>query len=356
MSLDQMEISESEKHPYPFISVVIPVFNASKTIEQLISSLVDQSYPKEKYEIIFVDDHSTDRTVEIIESFAKKVSRPSIKVIQLKRNCGPAAARNRGVTEAKGEILAFTDADVIVDRDWLRELAKCFDDENIGGVHGEILTDSYLLFPIRVAPVGGGYKTCNIAYRKEVLYNVGLFDERFKHPFGEDGDLAHRVLKKGFRVKYCPKARVLHPVKEKGIMQVVQMALLRRYDVLFFKKHPYDARNYGERFMRPVLVMSPFLGLSLTGICLLLYFAIAFTSLFDFAYFLIGSLITTGFFLTFFFLFFMFHGYKVIFYGDNTIKLTTRLKAKCFIALLIFYLTAVISRIYGSIKYRALMI
>jgi glycosyltransferase involved in cell wall biosynthesis len=343
---------------YPFISVIVPVYNASKTISQLITCLMNQSYPKDKYEIIIVDDGSKDETVEIVMSIAKENSLSNIKIIRLEHNYGPATARNHGVMEAKGQIIAFTDADTLPDQNWLRGLVEAFDDENVGGVRGETLTDSYLLFPVRVASIGGGYKTCNIACRKEVLNNVGLFDERFRHPFGEDGDVAHRVLKKGFLIKDSPKAIVFHPVKELNLKQVMKMAMLRRYDVLFFCKHPENAKAYGERFMRPILVIPPFLGLSISGVAAFLYLVITFIStLFSkVIYFIIDSLIATCLFIPFFILLFLIHGYKTVLYGHPPEKISVYTRVKCAIALLVFYLTALISRIYGSFKYMVLLI
>jgi glycosyltransferase involved in cell wall biosynthesis len=343
---------------YPFISVIVPVYNASKTIRQLIISLMNQSYPKDKYEIIIVDDGSKDETVEIVMSIAKENSWSNIKIIRLGRNYGPATARNHGVMEAKGEIVAFTDADTLPDQNWLRGLVEAFDNENVGGVRGETLTDSYLLFPVRVAPVGGGYKTCNIAYRKDVLKNIGLFDERFRHPFGEDGDVAHRVLKKGFLIKDSPKAIVLHPVKELNLKQVMQMAMLRQYDALFFRKHPEDAKAYGERFMRPILVIPPFLGLSIAGITAFLYLIITFISILfsKVIYLIVGSLVVVSLFIPFFMLLFLIYGYKAVLYGHPPENIPIYIRIKCAIALLVFYLTALASRIYGSLKYRVLMI
>src|SRR5437870_13786471 len=82
----------------PRVSVVVPVFNAQETIRECIQSLLDLNYPKANLELIFVDNASTDRTPEI------------------------AAARNKGILHAAAEIIAFTDSDCVVDRDWLRHL------------------------------------------------------------------------------------------------------------------------------------------------------------------------------------------------------------------------------------------
>lgn len=342
----------------PIISVIVPIFNSSKTIKQLLMSLMNQSYTKDNYEIIIVDDGSTDETMEIVMTVVKKNSQPIIKIISLEHNYGPATARNRGIMNAGGEIIAFTDADAIPEKDWLKELIEAFDDENVGGVRGEILTNDYLLFPLRLAPIGNGYKTCNIAYKREILNKVGLFDEKFRHPFGEDGDIAHRILNKGFKIKDSPKAIVFHPIKKLNLRQVVRMAMLRRYDVLFFRKHPKDAKAYGERLMRPLLIIPPFFGLSLTGIAVLLYLTIASILILNskIIYLLLGSLVAMAFFIPLFILFFLIRAYKTVLYGRPPKNLSAATRVKCSIALLVFYLVAIASRIYGSIKYYSLMI
>src|SRR3972149_10647300 len=110
------------------ISVIVPAYNAGKTIGQALSAITNQSYPAELYEIIVVDDGSTDDTVEEIKKFP-------VKYIWQK-NSGPATARNRGVTYANGDTILFTDSDCMPDVNWISEMVKPFKDINVMAVKG----------------------------------------------------------------------------------------------------------------------------------------------------------------------------------------------------------------------------
>jgi len=100
------------------ISIIIPAYNAEKAIKECLSSLTNQSLSRNKYEIIVVDDGSTDRTCEIAKKY-------KVNVIS-QGNGGPAVARNRGAREARGDILIFTDSDCIADKDFIEKMIKPF--------------------------------------------------------------------------------------------------------------------------------------------------------------------------------------------------------------------------------------
>lgn len=96
------------------ISVVVPFYNAEKYIEKCAEALLTQSYPTTRYEIIMVDNNSTDRSVDLIKKY------PRIKLLSQQKQ-GSYAARNQGVAASKGTILAFTDADCVPSSDWLQK-------------------------------------------------------------------------------------------------------------------------------------------------------------------------------------------------------------------------------------------
>ncbi len=351
--------SQRSDNPLPFVSVVVPFYNSQKTIVPLLISLLNLTYQKEKFEIILVDDGSTDNTTQELATFLHDIELPTVKILHNERKEGPSSARNKGIRESKGDIIAFTDSDTIPDVNWLRNLVEGFDAADVGGVRGETTTDGYMLFPIRVAPISmkNGYKTCNMAYRKDALLIVGLFDEKFRHPYAEDGDVAHRILDSGFRIVDVPSAVVLHPIKKRKLTQTINDALLRRYDVLFFRKHPKEAKNYGERFMRPILTVSGNFGLSPAGILLFLYlgllvtsFAFGFLQVFIFELVVVGVLILLA--LTFLAMF----GYRRVTLGipPRDIPLSERLA--CSIGLVVFYLVTCLARLFGSLEFRVLMV
>lgn len=176
------------------ISVVIPALNAEKTIRSCLESVFNQTIPHETYEIIVVDNGSTDATAEIIHSF------PAISIYEPKRNRG--TARNAGIRAAKGDLIAFLDADMRIDPSWLETMAQCFTSQSIGGVQSLIrLNRSY--------PEGGDLEfqlgsffhlpfifSGACMFRKTALIDGGLFSEDlYRH---EDTDLSWKVLRAGW--------------------------------------------------------------------------------------------------------------------------------------------------------------
>lgn len=98
------------------VSVIIPLFNVEKYVEQCIDALLGQDYPEDRYEIIGVDNNSTDRTAELVSGY------PRVRFIK-ERKTGAYAARNSGISAAKGKIIAFTDGDCVPQRDWISCIA-----------------------------------------------------------------------------------------------------------------------------------------------------------------------------------------------------------------------------------------
>jgi|Deesub1362A_J573_1020465.scaffolds.fasta_scaffold00057_171 glycosyltransferase involved in cell wall biosynthesis len=230
----------------PYISVVIPAHNASTKIHNLLESLKTQDFYD--YEIIVIDDNSSDPTSEIAKEYAK--------VVKLKNKKGPAGARNVGIREANGQIIAFTDSDCVAKKDWLKNIAKAFDDQNIHAVQGHVkipksnfLGDSISALGF---PAGGsvGFEnmwhvskegftdhitTCNCAVRKDLFLKIGFFDETFKTPGGEDSEFSYRLSKQGFKIKYLPNAIVIHEPRE-SFSSFVKWQLTRGRSNYYFKK------------------------------------------------------------------------------------------------------------------------
>ena len=109
----------------PKISIIVPVYNCEKYISNCINSVLEQSF--KDFELILVDDGSSDRSFEICESFAKKDSR--VRAIH-QPNSGVSRARNIGLDEAKGEYIGFVDGDDCVDKEMYERLYKNLADNN----------------------------------------------------------------------------------------------------------------------------------------------------------------------------------------------------------------------------------
>lgn len=197
----------------PFASVVVPAFNAEKTIGDCVAALQQQTMDRHCYEIIVVDDGSEDRTAEIAES-------AGVRVLRQQRG-HPAAARNAGFQSARGEIICFTDADCFPAPDWLDKLTAPFADPDIIGCKGIYATDQNSLVA-RFVQVeyedkydllhGQQYidfiDTYSAAYRREVLIANNGFDETF--PYLEDQELSFRLATRGYRMVFQPTAVVRH--------------------------------------------------------------------------------------------------------------------------------------------------
>lgn len=217
------------------LSVVIPLYNCEETIEKCLESLCNQDYPY--YEVIVVDDGSTDETVRICSTFK------DVRAICLD-NGGPSRARNMGVSKARGEIVVFTDGDCIAEKNWLSEIKNSFIAPEVAGVGGDQQSpEDETAFGKRVQALFKmlGFVTsyiqvdkimvdtehnpsCNAAYRKSVFEKIRGFDETLWP--GEDVDLDVRIKKGGYRLLFNPKAVVRH-YRSKTYGEFARM--MRRY-------------------------------------------------------------------------------------------------------------------------------
>ena len=201
----------------PAVTVVVPVYQGEKCIGECIESLLALDYPKEKIEIIIVDNNSTDKTVEIVKKYSVKC------IVETKR--GACCARNTGYRNASYGLIAFTDSDCIADKKWIRELVKHFKDEKVGGCGGHLeptppknIIEEYVIYKdilsqeraLKRERVSFPFLiTANAIYRKKTLDEVNGFDENFIVG-GEDADLSWRINWAGHKIVFEPKAIVYH--------------------------------------------------------------------------------------------------------------------------------------------------
>jgi cellulose synthase/poly-beta-1,6-N-acetylglucosamine synthase-like glycosyltransferase len=189
--------------------------NAASTLADCLLALRAQTLPKERVEVIVVDDGSTDKTAAIAAKYRAHV-------VQI-ANAGPAVARNRGVEVAVGSILVFTDADCAPEPSFLEEILRPFEDEDVVATKGVYHTDQGSLTARFVqAEYESRYRimlrldsidfvdTYAAAYRRDAFEAVGGFDESFPLPSVEDQDLSFRFARGGARMVFCPKAVVTH--------------------------------------------------------------------------------------------------------------------------------------------------
>ncbi len=207
--------------PEPLVSVIVPGFNEAKVIGNCVKSILTSEYPN--FEVILVDDGSTDETLAVMQGFR---SDRRVRVIG-KPNGGKAAALNVGITDARGEILFFVDADGLFTPGTIREMLNGFESKKVGAVCGNDSPVNLDRVQTQLAciqtHVGTGFVrralaeiNClqivsgNIgAFRRSVIEKTGPFLEGF---LGEDLELTWRVHKAGFKVNFAPRAVVLAEV------------------------------------------------------------------------------------------------------------------------------------------------
>jgi len=203
------------------------------------------------FEIIVVDDGSSIDLSQVKESFKDSLD---LKWIKLERNRGPAAARNAGVSVASGDLVFFTDADCIPDRDWIEELAKPFIDPQVVGAKG-VYRSSQEDFWARLAQMEFEERyeclssfgdidfvdTYCGAFRRAKFLEVGGFDENFPKANNEDVDLAFRIKKRGGKFVFVPQARVWHKHRE-GMVNYLKLKFTRGFwRMKVYRKHPEKA-------------------------------------------------------------------------------------------------------------------
>jgi glycosyltransferase involved in cell wall biosynthesis len=235
-----LEVERSHSQ-LPLVSVVVSFHNEGAVLKRCVSSLLKQTYPLDRYEIVLVNDGSNDMSEDDVAEFIR-ASPVQVKILR-QADRGPAAGRNLGVTNASGSIVAFTDPDCVAHSDWLTKHVRNYVSDQVGGVEGKVETDwDQLMEPIRISPAGYRYVTCNMSYRREVLQKVGLFDETFR--WKEDDDLAYRVIDFGLDLVSDDRAVVYHPVKKLNAKGLIRFGLKHRYDVLFYSKHLKIGKGY----------------------------------------------------------------------------------------------------------------
>ncbi|GAA5262653.1 glycosyltransferase family 2 protein [Methanocalculus sp. MC3] len=230
------------------ISVIVPTYNEESNIEECLQSLANQSIPRSEYEIIVVDGNSKDRTREIAEKYADLV------FIQTRKKVG--GARNDGAEASKGDIIATTDADCIIPRDWLARIEAGFSDPEVVQLYGLVEPiEPGIRHKISLALANTfsrlGYYThtlyytlgCNTAFRREAFFEAGMYRTI---DAGDDLEIARRMRQIG-RVKLDGKLRVKFSMR-----RYVQFGTLKSlYEWLYItikggddEKYQYSKREY----------------------------------------------------------------------------------------------------------------
>jgi glycosyltransferase involved in cell wall biosynthesis len=201
----------------PTVSVIIPAYNAARTLPQTLAALSAAAPPP--LEIIVVDDGSTDET-------PRAAAAAGARVLRCEKNIGAAAAKNRGARDARGDILFFTDADIVPPRDALTVIQRALQNPHVDGIVGLLdetspyadwasqfknlwMNFTYGRFA-RAERIGLFY-TSAAAIRRDVFLRLGGFDENYRGAsIAEDTEFGQRAWGQGAHLQLEPKLRVMH--------------------------------------------------------------------------------------------------------------------------------------------------
>jgi GT2 family glycosyltransferase len=264
----------------PKVSVVVASYNGDRTLKVCLDSLRRLNYPD--FEIILVDDGSTDSTQQIVAKYAAEgwgerprepqgesktgsagVPLPRLISLRHEKNLGLSAARNTGLAAAAGEIIAFTDSDCRADEDWLYYLVGDLLDSPFAGIGGPNLLppeDSHVAAAVMVSPGGPAHVMltdrqaehipgCNMAFYTWVLQEIGGFDPAFRQA-GDDVDLCWRLQQAGYKIGFSPAAFVWHYRRSTIRAYLKQQRGYGEAEALLVQKHPENFNSFGNGVWR----------------------------------------------------------------------------------------------------------
>jgi len=263
----------------PVVSVVVPAFNRASFLPRCLAALFAQTYPRDRLEIVLVDDGSTDGTAQVARALAGEWGAwgGRMRIVE-KPNGGPASARNAGLRVATGEIVAFTDADCVAAADWLEQVVGTLvADGGAAGAGGPIANvlprgwvarflDTTAFYRHRVRRGAVDYLlTANVAFRREALAVVGGFSET-EGAWGEDADLSFRLRQAGYRLLLASAGCVTHYGSPVSVMGLARELYRYGYGNSVLSRNWTNGRTPLREVLRHcgALVLSPVLALRYT--------------------------------------------------------------------------------------------
>jgi len=230
------------------VSVVVPTSNRRATLEHVLPTLMHQAYDPAAYEILLCDAGSTDGTRELVDTL-----RPANLTLLTLPNRGRASARNAGIRQARGEIVLFTDADILADPRLIGEHARAHERHANAAIVGRVVEvgslDAYRraaaepsarsrVHPPRERPLSWlFFVTGSASVRREVLVGAGLFDEASGAYGHEDLELGYRLQRRGVRIIYWPSAVNYHWHPESLDERSAKKRLSGEATIRFYRKH-----------------------------------------------------------------------------------------------------------------------
>jgi len=227
------------------VSVIIPTYNRWWILKKSLEALFNQSYPKDKYEIILIDDGSTDDTETMIESLSPSCK---FKYLRNEKRMGIPRTRNRGIRKARGEYIIFTDSDVVVIPDFIAQHMSYHKKYQDVIVNGELIwVPSFKqigkkrksIFDLSFSP----FDTANVSVARKHLLEVGGFDEDLLAYGWQDLELGYRLRKAGLKRKRNRHALGYHHFKKKTLSDLFSLCEKEKMrgtsGALYYQKHPH---------------------------------------------------------------------------------------------------------------------
>lgn len=229
-----VDASSTEPTKVMDISVVLATYNRAESLRITLESFSKLCFlAQSTVELLVVDNNSKDSTCEVVQKFAARVEFPVRYIFEKKQ--GRSAALNSGIVQANGEIVVFTDDDVVFHREWLSNLKRAFDSYDCAAVAGRVIPQwnhakpNWLemegqfavvhfdlgdeLREVRIPPLGANSAFRRDVFQKHGLFRVDLGVNGSRHTVTcDDTEFGERLIRAGEKVIYCPNAIVYHPV------------------------------------------------------------------------------------------------------------------------------------------------
>jgi len=240
-----------------FASVILCTYNRVHLLERTLRSLACQTVTPEQFEIVVVDDGSTDGTAALCERAGRDLS--NMRYVAVGKNLGLAAAGNRGLRSARGEVLLFIDDDCLALEDWVECLTSSLEQHPLAAGAIQSPVSNYIKLCHNISqfhpfmkrrPEGwtGSIAGANMGIRRLVLEELGGFDEKCKVP---DMELMLRARLKGHRVRFAPRAVVIHDPDRTSLATVLKNASEHASKTILLRK------KYGSLLRTPFVLRSP---------------------------------------------------------------------------------------------------
>jgi glycosyltransferase involved in cell wall biosynthesis len=229
----------------PLVSVVVVTHNRAGRLAALLRTLERQTLGPERFEVIVVDDASSDETPRLLEDQIR-CSALQLRVVRRPPPPGRAAARNAGWSQARADLVAYIDDDCVAAQDWLEQGVRKSQEHAGAVVQGRvdpIPAEESLRSPAtrtqRIHQAGPYFQTCNIFYPRRLIERLGGFDaDTFALHGGEDSDLAWRAISAGAATVFADQARAYHAVNHLGLIGRLRFAAHWHESMVVYKRHP----------------------------------------------------------------------------------------------------------------------